>query len=73
MSVEEHLVHTHHCTTIPTDTLKVWNSIAGDDPHIQIDQSNGVSAYVSYTADEAPELARAILTAAGLEADITIR
>jgi hypothetical protein len=73
MGAEEYLVHTHHCRAIKKDVLRVWKPITGKDlPSIQIDQNNDVSASVEYTPEDAPALAMAILTAAGINATITL-
>lgn len=71
MGADEYLVHRHRDTIMPKDKLDVWRAVtAHDQPSIQIDQSNGVTASVNYTTEEAVALAQAILTAAGL--NITI-
>lgn len=74
MGAEEYLVHTHHCRAIRKDVLNVWRPITANDlPSVQIDQKNGVSASAYYAPEDAPALAAAILTAAGIDADIIVK
>lgn len=72
MGAEEYLVHTHHCRTIEKDVLHVWKPIEDAPASLQIDQNNRVTASVDFTAEDAPALAMAILTAAGINATIRL-
>jgi hypothetical protein len=70
MGAEEYLVHTHHCRTIKKDVLGVWKPITKNDlPTLQIEQADDVTASVTFTAEDAPVIARAILEAAGVTED----
>lgn len=73
MGAEEYLVHTHHCRTIKKDILGIWKPITKHDlPTLQIEQADDVAASVTYTAEDAPIIAMAILTAAGINATIKL-
>jgi hypothetical protein len=72
MGAEEYLVHTHHCRAMKKDVLRVWKPIGRFPASIQIDQKNGVTASVDFAPEDAPALAAAILTAAGINATITL-
>lgn len=67
MAAEDYFVHRHRDTVIRQDHLDVWRPIHTSDASIQIDQADGVTASVSYRAEHAPALARAILEAVGLD------
>ena len=69
MAAEDYFVHRHRDTVIEEDHLAVWKPIprGEKDATIQIDQADGVTAAVSYRAEHAPALARAILEAVGLD------
>jgi len=74
MDEDAYLVHRHHCTSVPGDTLDVWKPVNPQgDPSIQINQTDGDSAFVTYAADQALALAEAILEAAGLSDTYRIR
>ncbi|MET1087451.1 MAG: hypothetical protein ABWY04_10070, partial [Arthrobacter sp.] len=71
LAAADYFVHRHHDTEIPEDHLDVWRPIPtggfDDQPSIQINQADGVTASVSYGTDDARALARAILEAAGVD------
>lgn len=69
MAAKDFFVHRHQDTIIEEDHLDVWKPTPGGekDATIQIDQADGVTAAVSYRAEHAPALARAILEAVGLD------
>lgn len=69
ISGEDFFVHRHQDTIIEEDHLDVWKPIPRPekDATIQIDQADGVTAALSYRAEHAPALARAILEAVGLD------
>ncbi|QGJ93507.1 hypothetical protein SEA_MUFASA8_59 [Arthrobacter phage Mufasa8] len=60
-----HAIHTHHDTERPEKELVIWDAVADTQPTVQIDDADN-SAFVHYTAAEAPAIAAAILNAAGL-------
>lgn len=68
MAAKDFFVHRHRDTFIEEDHLDVWKPIprGETDASIQIEQADGVTASVSYRAEHAPALARAILEAVGL-------
>jgi hypothetical protein len=68
MAAKDYLVHRHFDAELAEDELDVWRPlIPGDPPSIQIDQSDGVTASITYRAEDAVALARAILEAAGMD------
>ena len=71
MAAEDYFVHRDHDTELPEDHLDIWRPIPtgglDDQPSIQINQADGVTASVSYRTDDAAAIARAILEAAGVD------
>jgi hypothetical protein len=71
MAAGDYFVHRHHDTEIPEDHLDIWRPIPTggfeDQPSIQINQADGVTASVGYRTDDAAAIARAILEAAGVD------
>lgn len=69
MAAKDFFVHRHRDTSIEEHHLIVWKPIPyGElDASIQNDQADRVTAALSYRAEHAPALARAILEAVGLD------
>lgn len=68
MAAEDYIAHVHKSPIFKRDTLTVWKPILdGDLPVLQIDQANGVTASISYRAEDAKAIAEAILAASSQE------
>jgi hypothetical protein len=67
MAAADYFVHRHHDTETPEDHLDIWRPIPTggleDQPSVQINQADGVTASVGYRKADATTIALAILEA----------
>lgn len=66
MAAAEYIALNYQDAEFPEDRMVICGPvIPGDLPSIQIDQGDGVSAYVSFRPEDADAIAKAVLLAAG--------
>lgn len=67
MAADDYIVHVHQSPIFDGDTLTIWHPNAGRGlPVLQIDQADGVTAYMKYRPEDARAIAAAVLAAAGV-------